>query len=133
MVPIGSEESNGAVVPRKERAAELDSAPGILEENPAYEAELVRRYPCLAKPGPQPWDCDIAPTFDEQFGKAFQPRPPRPLSPKAVKRLIATIEAHRQELRFALLDLLAEDIGAIMARILQEQRGRRGTRTPASV
>jgi len=64
-------------------------------------------------------DCDIAPTFEEQFAKIFTPRPARTLSPEAVRRIVATIKAHPQELRSVLLDVLAEDIGQMVVHVVK--------------
>jgi hypothetical protein len=87
----------------------------------ARDADWIERYPVLAKPAPGEHNA-IAGSFEEQFARVFAPRPARPLSEKAVERVFASIQRHRQELRSVLLDLLAEDIGIIVARILNEKR-----------
>jgi len=133
MITTKSHRGNGALAPSKKHIDQPDLAADSIGENPAYEALLVRRYPCLGKPSPEPWNSDIAPTYEEQLAKVIQPRPMRPLSPREVKCIIAAIQTHRQELRLALLELLAEDIGIIVGTILEQQRRRHGKTTPASV
>jgi hypothetical protein len=109
-----------------ESAGDADEVWRLAEKFPEYEADLNRRFPVLAKPGPQPWNSDVAPTLMEQYAKVFQPRPARPLSPEEAQRIIATIRAFREEFRTALLDLLAEDIGAIVRLVLERQGNAHG-------
>jgi hypothetical protein len=48
-----------------------DTADGIFSDR-AYDAELLRRYPVLARPGPQPHN-QIAGTLKEQLRRVFGP------------------------------------------------------------
>lgn len=48
----------------------------------ARDAELLKRFPALAKPGPQPHNSDVADTLAEQLAKVFMPR----LTPEQARR-----------------------------------------------
>ena len=113
---------------RKERAA--NPSEGQLSEIPMIlhaRDDLVHSDQSFrSRPGPQPWNAELAPTLEEQLARASRLRPARPLSLKAARRIVATIQAHRDVLRFALLDILAEDIGIIVARILRKRRTQDG-------
>jgi hypothetical protein len=82
------------------------------------DAALLERWPHLARPGPQP--CNrIAATAAEQLARAQSPRAPESLPPAEAGRLLATLREHQDQLRPLLLDLLAEDIGAIVAEVVK--------------
>jgi hypothetical protein len=72
----------------------------------------------LSKPGPQAIN-QIAGTAAEQFARAFQPAPPRPLSARSLQRLITLFQNHRAELAPVLFDILADDIAALAANIVK--------------
>src|SRR6266849_4791014 len=63
--------------------------------NSGYEADLLARFPWLAKPGPQPWNCAVAPTMREQCARVFRPREPAELEREVEERMRAII---REEL-----------------------------------
>jgi hypothetical protein len=59
----------------------------------------------LAKPGSQPCNADVAPTLEEQFQKVFRPRSARPLSPRSICRLSASLPALLELLTPAIVDI----------------------------
>jgi hypothetical protein len=109
------------------------------------DADLLERWAHLARPGPQP--CNQVGTLGQQLRKVFGPAgaplwtgcsdlcPPGDAEPAApdpadmAGRLAATIRAHPEAMRAALLELLAEDVAMIaveVARGLQARRSESG-------
>jgi hypothetical protein len=48
----------------------------------------------LSRPGPQPFNSNIAPTYAEQYESVFRPRPARPYPRRSAERLAATMRAY---------------------------------------
>jgi hypothetical protein len=71
------------------------------------EQDLVRRWPHLEKPGPQPHNAEVFDTLEEQLRFAMIPR----------------AELQRQQRAKPLLQLLAKGIGRIVAHVVQAARG----------
>jgi hypothetical protein len=89
MIPARCPASNGQLYP--------NLADGIIAET-AHDP--------LAKPGPQPWNADIAPTLEEQYAKVFRPRSARPLSPRVLGRLAASLPALLELLTPSIVDII---------------------------
>lgn len=87
------------------------------------EAEVLRRHPDLRKPGPQPWNCNIAPTAPEQLARAMAGRQPEPRPIDDAARLAATIRSN-PTIAEAIIEVLAEPIIAMLTEALLIQSGR---------
>jgi hypothetical protein len=119
----------------------------VREGSSAAEADLLQRWPHLAKCGPEPHN--QLGTLGEQLRKAFGPdgAPPwtrcadlcPPLSdedrlaadalpPSFVRRLAATLLTRGGALRKAFLQLIADDVGEIAADVAREVMKRRRSR-----
>jgi hypothetical protein len=86
--------------------------------------DLVERWPHLARVADHPAN-HIAGNVVEQMRRARSARPVKPLSRRAVARVLATVRAYPEEFRAVLLDLLAEPVGRLVAGLLPKPKRRR--------
>jgi hypothetical protein len=91
-----------------------DLAAGLTDLD--IERALVVKWPHLRRAGRQPWN-QIADSFEEQFARAKAGRQPEPLDEVSARRLVATVAEFPDLFGPALMNLLAPDLGELVAEV----------------